>query len=103
MTSFMVENPTSLSNTCKFWKLVSKNEELEDHYIGYTQGAACRWEESDGKTSYRYSNIDIEEFVKSKEIYIGEKKYSLKTMSDLSGHLISKYEIHLFENNVYNL
>ena len=65
MTSFTVENPTSLSNTCKFWKLVSKNEELEDHYIGYTQGAACRWEESDGKFSHWYSNIDIEEFVKN--------------------------------------
>lgn len=37
---------------------------------------------------------DIEEYVKSKEIDINGKIYQLKTMSDLSGHKISKYEIH---------
>lgn len=37
---------------------------------------------------------DIEEYVKSKEITIDNKTYQLKTMSDLSGHLIAPYEIH---------
>ena len=37
---------------------------------------------------------DIEEYIKSKEIMIDDKIYQLKTMRDLSGHLISKYEIH---------
>jgi methionyl aminopeptidase len=37
---------------------------------------------------------DIEEYVKSKEITIDNKIYQLKTMSDLSGHLIKQYEIH---------
>ena len=37
---------------------------------------------------------ELEEYVKSKEIDINGKIYQLKTMSDLSGHKISKYEIH---------
>lgn len=37
---------------------------------------------------------DIEEYIKSKEIEIDNKIFQLKTMRDLSGHLISKYEIH---------
>jgi len=37
---------------------------------------------------------NIEEYVKSKEITIDNKTYQLKTMSDLSGHLIAPYEIH---------
>jgi len=38
---------------------------------------------------------DIEEYVKSKDIItIGDKEYHIKTMSDLSGHLIKPYEIH---------
>lgn len=37
---------------------------------------------------------DIEEYIKSKEIEIDNKTFQLKTMKDLSGHLISKYEIH---------
>jgi methionyl aminopeptidase len=37
---------------------------------------------------------DIEEYIKSKEITIDNKIYSLKTMSDLSGHMIRPYEIH---------
>jgi methionyl aminopeptidase len=36
----------------------------------------------------------IEEYVKSKEITINNKTYKLKTMEDLSGHLIAPYEIH---------
>jgi methionyl aminopeptidase len=37
---------------------------------------------------------DIEEYISSKEIEIDGKIYHLRTMSDLSGHAISKYEIH---------
>jgi len=37
---------------------------------------------------------DIEEYIKSKEITIDNKIFSLKTMSDLSGHMIRPYEIH---------
>ena len=37
---------------------------------------------------------DIEEYVKSKEITIDGKIYPLSTMNDLSGHMISLYEIH---------
>lgn len=37
---------------------------------------------------------DIEEYILSKEIEIDGKLYQLRTMSDLSGHAISKYEIH---------
>jgi methionyl aminopeptidase len=37
---------------------------------------------------------DIEEYIKSKEIIIDNKTYDLKVMGDLTGHLISKYEIH---------
>ena len=37
---------------------------------------------------------ELEEYVKSKEIDINGKIYQLKTMSDLSGHKISQYEIH---------
>lgn len=37
---------------------------------------------------------DIEEYISSKEIEIDGKIYQLRTMSDLSGHAISKYEIH---------
>ena len=37
---------------------------------------------------------DIEEYILSKEIEIDGKIYQLRTMSDLSGHAISKYEIH---------
>lgn len=36
----------------------------------------------------------IEEYTKSKEITINNKTYKLKTMEDLSGHLIAPYEIH---------
>jgi methionyl aminopeptidase len=36
----------------------------------------------------------IEEYIKSKEIEINGKVYSLRTMSDLSGHKIKPYEIH---------
>jgi methionyl aminopeptidase len=36
----------------------------------------------------------IEEYAKSKEITINNKTYKLKTMEDLSGHLIAPYEIH---------
>ena len=36
----------------------------------------------------------IEEYIKSKEIVIDGKTYFLQTMHDLSGHSISKYEIH---------
>ena len=36
----------------------------------------------------------IEEYIKSKEIEINGKVYTLKTMSDLSGHKIKPYEIH---------
>jgi methionyl aminopeptidase len=37
---------------------------------------------------------DIEEYVKSKEIVIDNKTLTLRTMSDLSGHMIRPYEIH---------
>lgn len=37
---------------------------------------------------------NIEEYVKSKEIIIDNKLRTLKTMSDLSGHMIRPYEIH---------
>jgi len=37
---------------------------------------------------------DIEEYVKSKEITIDNKTYQLKTMTELSGHLIAPYQIH---------
>lgn len=37
---------------------------------------------------------DIEEYIKSKEIVIDNKTYKLNIMRDLSGHMISKYEIH---------
>ena len=38
---------------------------------------------------------DIEEYVKSKDtIFVGNKEYNIKTMQDLSGHLIKPYEIH---------
>ena len=37
---------------------------------------------------------DIEEYIKSKEIIIDGKKYEIKTMSELCGHMISKYIIH---------
>jgi methionyl aminopeptidase len=37
---------------------------------------------------------DIEEYIYSKEIEIDGKLYQLRTMSDLSGHAIAKYEIH---------
>jgi methionyl aminopeptidase len=37
---------------------------------------------------------DIEEYIKSKEIIIDNKNYDLKVMGDLTGHLISKYDIH---------
>ena len=37
---------------------------------------------------------DIEEYILSKEIEIDGKIHQLRTMSDLSGHAISKYEIH---------
>lgn len=37
---------------------------------------------------------DIEEYIKSKEIVIDNKTLRLKTMSDLSGHMIRPYEIH---------
>lgn len=37
---------------------------------------------------------DIEEYVKSKEIVIDNKTLRLRTMSDLSGHMIRPYEIH---------
>jgi len=36
----------------------------------------------------------IEEYVKSKEIVIDNKTLTLRTMSDLSGHMIRPYEIH---------
>jgi len=37
---------------------------------------------------------DIEEYVKSKEVYIGEKLYPLYTLKDLTGHNIGQYVIH---------
>ena len=37
---------------------------------------------------------DIEEYIKSKEVIIDNKIYSLKIMGDLSGHMIRPYEIH---------
>ena len=37
---------------------------------------------------------EIEDFIKNTEIYIDNKLYTLKTMEDLSGHLIRPYEIH---------
>ena len=37
---------------------------------------------------------EIEEYIKSKEITIDGKIYQLQTMKDLSGHNISKYNIH---------
>lgn len=37
---------------------------------------------------------DIEEYIKSKEIEINGIVYPINIMSDLSGHKISKYEIH---------
>ena len=37
---------------------------------------------------------DIEEYVKSIEITIDDKKYNIKTMHELSGHNISLYNIH---------
>jgi len=37
---------------------------------------------------------NIEEYVKSKEIVIDNKTLTLRTMSDLSGHMIRPYEIH---------
>lgn len=38
---------------------------------------------------------DIEEYVKSKDVItIGTEEYHIKTMMDLSGHLIKPYEIH---------
>ena len=37
---------------------------------------------------------EIEEYIKSKEITIDNKVYQINIMRDLSGHLISKYEIH---------
>lgn len=36
----------------------------------------------------------IEEYISSVEIDIDNKKYQLKIMGDLSGHMISQYEIH---------
>lgn len=36
----------------------------------------------------------IDEYIKSKEIFIDNKLHQLKTMYELSGHSISKYEIH---------
>jgi methionyl aminopeptidase len=37
---------------------------------------------------------DIEEYIKSKEVIIDNKTYSLKTIGELSGHNIGKYVIH---------
>jgi len=37
---------------------------------------------------------NIEEYIKSKEIIIDNKTLTLKTMSDLSGHMIRPYQIH---------
>ena len=37
---------------------------------------------------------EIEDYIKNTEIYIDNKLFKLKTMEDLSGHLIRPYEIH---------
>jgi len=37
---------------------------------------------------------EIEEYIKNTEIFIENKLYKLKTMEDLSGHLIKPFEIH---------
>ena len=53
------------TDTCKFWKVVSKNPKIKDYYIGYTSGSnhCCALDENEDFLFNHYWSLDIMHFV----------------------------------------
>ena len=61
--TFTTNDHRTTTDTCKFWCLISKKPDLPVKYIGYTMNSSCTWEDVGNETIFRYSNLQIEEFV----------------------------------------
>ena len=61
--TFTTNDHRTITDTCKFWCFVSKKPDLPVKYIGYTMNSSCTWEIVGNQFIYRYSNLQIEEFV----------------------------------------
>ena len=61
--TFTTNDQRTVTDTCKFWCFVSNKPDLPVKYIGYTMNSSCMWEDVGNETIFRYSNLQIEEFV----------------------------------------
>ena len=52
------------TNTCKFWKCISKNPDLHDYFVFFTTSNMATHEEINGKVTYYYFSLDVREFMK---------------------------------------